>query len=68
MAGKVTVIHWSDDADACLAALQAVAPPDLRVTPACPGLRVRHVRKAGFDWYSAFQRSWRKPIDMTVEY
>ncbi len=66
MADKVSVIHWSDDGEACLAALQATVQPDLHGTPACPGLRVRHVRKAGFDWYVLFNEA-AQAIDTTVE-
>ncbi len=61
-----TVIRWSDDGDACLRALQAAAPPDLRVTPACPGLRVRHVRKANLDWYMLFNEA-SEALDATLE-
>lgn len=51
LARKVLVIDWSDDQAASLKQLVAVAPFDVRIAPACAGLRVRHVRKAGRDWF-----------------
>ncbi len=50
-------IYWSDDADASLAALQTVASPTLRVSPPASSLRLRHVRKVGFDWYIVFNET-----------
>jgi hypothetical protein len=46
--------------------LEALASPDLRVTPACHSLRVRHVRKAKLDWYMLFNEA-AEAIDVTVE-
>ncbi len=60
------VIRWSDDADASLAALRALVTPTLSVTPPASGLRVRHLQKAGFDWYILFNET-AAAIDVTVD-
>lgn len=59
-------VRWSDDEAASLAALLEAASPDLRVAPDCPGLRVRHLRKVGLDWYLLFNET-AAAIDATVE-
>ena len=66
LTSQVNVLCWNDDEDASLAALLGIAPPDLRVTPACPGLRVRHIRKAKLDWYLLFNEA-AQAIDATIE-
>lgn len=66
LAGSGAVIRWSDDEAGSLATLTAQVPPTLRVTPACPGLRVRHVRKAARDWFLLFNET-AQAIDTTVE-
>ena len=60
------VIRWSDDADASLAALRVRVTPTLKVTPPASGLRVRHLQKAGFDWYILFNET-AAAIDVTVD-
>lgn len=60
------VIEWGDDTDACLDKLRAAITPDVWVSPAYEGLRVRHVRKAGFDWYMLFNET-AQTVDLTVE-
>ena len=60
------VIRWSDDVDASLAALHSLVTPTLSVMPPAPGLRVRHLRKAGFDWYILFNET-AAAIDVTVD-
>ncbi len=65
-ASKVAVIRWSAGADASLATLRAVTAPTLRLISPAPGLRVRHLRKAGFDWYILFNEMVAA-IDVTVD-
>lgn len=60
------VVRWDDDAATGLAQLEQIAPRDVRVTPAAPGLRVRHVRQAGLDWYLLFNES-AVAVDVTLE-
>jgi hypothetical protein len=57
VAGHVPLIYWNDDADTCLSALQAIVPPQLLITPACPGLRIRQVKKDGLDWHMLFNET-----------
>lgn len=48
--GAVTV----QDASGLVAAIDAAAAPDVTISPACPELRVRHLRKNGDDFYLLF--------------
>ena len=50
------VLRWQADSDeaAFIRKLDESAPPDVRVSPAMPDLRVRHVIKEGLDWYILF--------------
>lgn len=65
-AHTIPIIMWSDDTETCLAALCAVISPTVQISPAYHGLRVRHVRKAGFDWYILFNEA-AQAVDLTVE-
>jgi hypothetical protein len=50
------IVHWSKkigDAE-FVAQIDRLIPPDVRVSPAVPDLRVRHVRKKGVDYYLLF--------------
>ncbi len=50
------IVHWSEkigDAE-FVAQIDRLIPPDVRVSPAVPDLRVRHVRKKGVDYYLLF--------------
>jgi hypothetical protein len=50
------IIRWNEktsDAD-FVGQIDRLAPPDVRVAPAAPDLRVRHVRKSGVDYYLLF--------------
>jgi hypothetical protein len=60
------VIRWNDDRAACVSDLRKLIPPDVRVRPAAPGLRVRHVHKAGRHWYILFNEG-AAPVTATVE-
>jgi hypothetical protein len=60
------LIRWSADQEASLAALAALAPAAIRVHPPCPGLRVRHVRKAGLEWWMLFNET-AAPIDAALD-
>ncbi|HEX2623273.1 MAG TPA: hypothetical protein VHL11_24100, partial [Phototrophicaceae bacterium] len=57
LAQHVPVIYWNDDAEACLEELQKVVSPAVQISPPAAGLRVRLVRKAGFDWYILFNET-----------
>ena len=59
------VIRWADDA-AGLVALRQAVPATLTTAGPCPGLRVRHVRKADLDWWIVFNEG-RAPIDTGLE-
>jgi len=62
------VIRWTDaDSVGSLAErIDAVVPPDLRVTPAISSLRVRHVRKENLHYYLLFNEE-REPVTAMVE-
>ncbi len=50
------IIRWNEkitDAE-FVAQVDRLIPPDIQVSPASPGLRVRHVRKTGADYYLLF--------------
>jgi len=51
--------------DALVAALDSVIDRDIFVEPRCPGLRARHVIKAGDHWY-LFHNESGDPIDAAV--
>jgi hypothetical protein len=51
------VIWWGDDEETHLADLYALAPATITVNPPCPGLRVRHIRKAGLEWWMLFNEA-----------
>ncbi len=50
------VLRWGSGTDeaAFVRRLDELSPPDVRVLPAAQDLRVRHVQKAGLDWYMLF--------------
>ena len=45
------LLRWDTDS---LSQLRTLIPAVLQVQPPCAGLRVRHVRKAGLDWFMLF--------------
>jgi hypothetical protein len=47
--------------------IDAITPADVRVEPAVPALRVRHVRKGGFHWYLLFNEG-RAPLRAGVDF
>jgi hypothetical protein len=53
-AGRVLHFDPSSESTAWLEALDRLAPADIRVSPAVPGLRVRHVVKEGVHCYLFF--------------
>lgn len=61
----VTVIYWTHDTGACVDTLQRVLPPSPFDAVNAPGLRVRHVRKAGYDWYIVFNET-QTPVDVQL--
>ena len=50
------VIRWQDAA-ASLAELRQLVPVTVPVSSPCPGLRVRHMRKEGLDWWILFNET-----------
>jgi hypothetical protein len=53
--------------DALAARIRGQVAVDLHVTPPAAALRVRHIRKAGFDWYLIFNEE-RAPLDVRVDF
>ena len=53
-AGRVLMDAAASPVDTLLARVDALVAPDVTVSPPTPALRVRHIRKAGFDWYMLF--------------
>jgi hypothetical protein len=53
------VLRWQEGVDegAWIEQLDRLAPPDVSVRPASPGLRVRHVIKEGMDYYVLFNEA-----------
>ena len=60
------VVWWSRDQEAHLAHLYALAPATITVNPPCPGLRARHLRKAGLEWWILFNEV-ATPIDTELD-
>lgn len=50
------ILRWQPDTDpeAFIRKLDELAPPDVKVSPPAPDLRLRHVVKEGLDWYILF--------------
>lgn len=59
----VPVVAWSDDAATSIAELRLHLPASDLPQVDASGLRVRHVRKAGRDWYVLFNEE-QTPIDV----
>ena len=57
------VVTWSDDVGDSIEELRAHLPASDLPQVDAPGLRVRHVRKAGHDWYVLFNEE-KAPIDV----
>lgn len=51
------VVHWRDDPADCLAELMGYLPVTPFTGVTAPGLRVRHLKKAGLDWYVVFNET-----------
>jgi hypothetical protein len=65
-AGRVLFYVPLAESEAWIEALDRLAPPDVRVSPAVPGLRVRHVVKAGVHVYLFFNER-REDLSTMVE-
>ena len=52
--GADRLVRWHENSGPCLEHLQRLVPQSLLVTSPNPALRLRHVEKAGFDWYLLF--------------
>lgn len=65
LAGWGRLVRWDDDTTRSLAHLLRIVPRTVHVSPPSPALRVRHVRKAGLDWYLCFNES-ATSIDVQV--
>jgi hypothetical protein len=50
------ILRWNESVSnlELIETIDRLTPPDVQVTPATPDLRVRHVRKAGKDYYLLF--------------
>ncbi len=66
LAEQLLIIYWTEDTAACLDALRKLLPPSDFDTIDARGLRVRHVRKQGYDWVILFNEE-RSPITSTLE-
>jgi hypothetical protein len=53
----IHIIHWTQDPDALLDTLAASVPPSPFTPITASGLRVRHIQKAGMDWYILFNEA-----------
>jgi hypothetical protein len=63
LADKIKIMHWTEDAVDCLSQISRQLLPQSPFTDInASGLRVRHVRKAGFDWYLLFNEE-HEPIN-----
>jgi len=62
------VIHYAPDMSdsALMDRINRLVAPDVSVEPATPALRVRHVRKEGFDWFLLFNEE-RRPVQVQVD-
>lgn len=60
------LIRWDDNSAACLEKLRSLVPGERVTASPCPGLRVRHVRKAGLDWWLLFNEG-RTPVDVDLD-
>ncbi|MBZ0296589.1 MAG: hypothetical protein K8L99_28770 [Anaerolineae bacterium] len=57
LAETVAVIYWNDDQSHCLNTLRQHVSPLLWIEPTASGLRLRHVQKAGLDWFALFNET-----------
>jgi hypothetical protein len=48
------VLRWHDDTQACIQTLKRLLPPSPIYNLGAEGLRARHVRKGGLNWYMLF--------------
>lgn len=65
LAADVAVVRWPDDPAQGFVALTANLPPTPFTPVDAPGLRVRHVRKAGLDGYIVFNET-ATPVHCTL--
>jgi hypothetical protein len=68
LAGAGRIIRWEESMSkaSLLARIDGLIDTDVRVSPPTPDLRVRHVRKAGTDYYMLFNEG-AEDIDFRVE-
>jgi hypothetical protein len=59
------LVWWGDDEDAHLSDLFRLVPTTIAVDPPCPGLRARHIRKSGLEWWILFNEA-AAPIDAAL--
>lgn len=62
----VPVVRWTDDTQACAAALRALLPASPFAAIEAHGLRVRQVRKAGLTWTMLFNEG-DQPLGFSLE-
>ncbi len=64
-AGRILPYGPATTGSELIAALKKLVPPTVQVDPPAPALRVRHVRKAGFDWFLLFNEE-RPPLQVRL--
>ncbi len=66
-ANQISVIYWTDDSEACVQQLRQLIPPVVKISPRCPGLRLRYVSKDGLDWIILFNEV-KDSADLELEF
>lgn len=67
LTNQISIVYWTDDTAACLNRLVSLLPPPVLPTTLARGLRVRHVRKHGLEWYVLFNEE-QAPIDSSLDW
>ncbi|MEQ8674872.1 MAG: hypothetical protein RIC84_16765 [Aggregatilineales bacterium] len=64
---SVNIVYWTEEAGACIEKARQLLPRQqgLRIETDSNGLRVRHVQKAGLDWYILFNEA-SAPCEVTI--
>ena len=65
-AGRVIYAAATQPESMLIEQIRRMIPADVQVTPAAPGLRIRHVRKNNSDWYLLFNEE-KSPLQLVVQ-
>ena len=65
-AGRVIYAAATQPESMLIEQIRRMIPADVQVTPAAPGLRIRHVRKNNSDWYLLFNEE-KSPLQLAVQ-